>query len=91
MSKTIICRCEDVTLLEIEEAIAHGKTDIESIKRYLSLGTGPCQSKNCMAILTKILVEKGLLNESDAQPITSRPPVHMTPLKYFAGQESEDE
>ena len=41
--KTIICRCEDITLVEVEEALALGYRDVESIKRYLALGTGACQ------------------------------------------------
>ena len=89
MSKTVVCRCEDITLEEIRQAIADGMTDIESLKRYLAIGTGPCQSKNCLVALTQILIEEGLLEPDSAHPIVSRPPTFMTPLKYFAGQEAE--
>lgn len=91
MSKTIICRCEDVTAKEIKKAIADGHHDIESLKRYLSIGTGPCQAKNCLALLTRILIEEGILSVEDALPIVSRPPVFMTPLKYFTGTIKESD
>ena len=90
MSKTIVCRCEDVTLEEIRGQIAQGLTDIESLKRKLALGTGPCQSKNCVVTLTRILIEEGLLDPKDAIPITSRPPLFMTPLKNFAGKHESE-
>ena len=32
--KRIVCRCEDVTLEELERAVALGHRDIESLKRY---------------------------------------------------------
>src|SRR5580658_5907448 len=33
MAKVMACRCEDVTLHELEDAIARGHTDLESLKR----------------------------------------------------------
>lgn len=89
MSKTIICRCEDVTLDEITKAIACGYRDIESIKRYLAIGTGPCQAKNCLTALTKILLEEGAMGKDDVRPIVSRPPLSMTPMNYFIGDKRE--
>ena len=43
--KTLVCRCEDVTLHELEGAMARGYEDIESVKRYTGFGTGWCQGK----------------------------------------------
>jgi len=87
MGKTIICRCEDVTLEEVRDAIAAGYSDIESLKRYLAVGTGPCQAKTCVVALIKVLIEEGRLDPSDAAPIAARQPIYMTELKYFAGSE----
>jgi len=82
--KTLLCRCEDVTEPEVRDAIRHGMRDIESIKRYLSVGTGPCQGKNCLAQLAAILMEEGVAAEN-IQPMVSRPPLAWTPLGAFAG------
>jgi bacterioferritin-associated ferredoxin len=90
MAKTILCRCEDVTEDEIHEAIDNGMTDIESLKRYLAIGTGPCQAKNCMARMTLLLIKRGLLDPEKAAPIVARPPIFMTELKYFAGREEPE-
>ncbi len=87
--KTIICRCEDVTVEEVREAIAHGMRDIESIKRYLAVGTGPCQGKNCLVHIAEVLRAEGVPVE-DIHPMISRPPLSWAPLAAFAGEKEED-
>jgi len=46
--KVILCRCEDVTLADIQHAVAAGYADLEEVKRYTGFGTGPCQGKECL-------------------------------------------
>jgi NAD(P)H-nitrite reductase large subunit len=73
VKKTIVCRCEDVTLHDLLDAIARGYADVESLKRYTGFGTGWCQGKGCVALCARLLVEGG---GSAALPITPRPPIH---------------
>jgi bacterioferritin-associated ferredoxin len=82
VSKTLACRCEDVTLHDLDDAIARGHTDIESLKRYTGFGTGWCQGKWCVALCAQRLVERG---GSAAAPITPRPPVRPVALGDLAG------
>jgi NAD(P)H-nitrite reductase large subunit len=82
MPKTLACRCEDVTLADLEDAIARGHTDIESLKRYTGFGTGWCQGKWCVALCARVLESHG---GSAAIPITPRPPIHPIPLADLAG------
>jgi NAD(P)H-nitrite reductase large subunit len=82
LSKALACRCEDVTLHDLEDGIARGHTDIESLKRYTGFGTGWCQGKWCVALCARLLVEKG---GTAALPITPRPPVHPIALGDLAG------
>ena len=82
MGKTLVCRCEDVTLHELEEAIRRGHDDIESLKRYTGFGTGWCHGKGCVAMCARLLVERGGNAEL---PITPRPPFHPLPLADLAG------
>ena len=44
-NKAIICRCEDVTLADLQHTISLGYKSIEEVKRYTGLGTGPCVGK----------------------------------------------
>lgn len=82
MGKTIVCRCEDVTLSELHHAIERGHDDLESLKRYTGFATGYCQGKSCLALCTTLLREKG---GSADMPITPRPPFHPAPLAALAG------
>jgi bacterioferritin-associated ferredoxin len=81
MTKAFACRCEDVTLHDVEDAIARGHTDIESLKRYTGFGTGWCQGKWCVALTAHFLVERG---GSASLPITPRPPLHPLALADLA-------
>ena len=77
----MVCRCEDVTLHELEEAVERGHDDIESLKRYTGFGTGSCQGKGCVALCARLLAERG----GDARlPITPRPPFHPLRLADLA-------
>jgi sarcosine oxidase subunit beta len=69
-----LCRCEDVTLAEIDHAIALGLTTIEELKRYTGLGTGPCQGKECTFALADLLCRRGLASPQTIEPFTARPP-----------------
>lgn len=82
MSKTLVCRCEDVTLHELEDAIRRGYNDLESLKRYTGFGTGWCQGKSCVALCARALAEHG---GSADMPITPRPPFHPLRMADLAG------
>lgn len=82
MKKTVVCRCEDVTLHELEVAIERGHTDMESAKRYTGFATGWCQGKYCLAACARVLRERGLSAEL---PITPRPPYHPISFASLAG------
>lgn len=85
--KILVCRCEDVTLEELEEAISKGQRDLESLKRYTGFGTGFCQGKSCVALCAQLLTERG---GSATLPITPRPPYHPLPLGVLAGLSEPD-
>jgi len=82
MAKTLVCRCEDVTIQELDHAIEKGYADVESLKRYTGFGTGWCQGKSCLALCSRILRERG---GSAELPFTPRPPVHPVTLGALAG------
>lgn len=79
--KTLVCRCEDVSLHELEHAIELGHRDIESVKRYTGFGTGWCQGKGCLALCARLLAERG---GDPGKGITPRPPYHPTSIADLA-------
>ena len=81
-AKVLVCRCEDVTLHELEHAIALGHRDIESLKRYTGFGTGVCQGKSCLMTCAKVLHAHG---GDPGSGITARPPYPPATLAALAG------
>ena len=84
MSKIVVCRCEDVTLADLEHAVKKGYRDIEEVKRYTGFGTGPCQGKECLAVVACALSKINAQDPSTIPPFTSRPPLAPTPLRLLA-------
>lgn len=52
-----ICRCEEVTLAEIEEAIAQGAKTLTAVKVRTGAGMGVCQGMTCRRNIERMLRE----------------------------------
>jgi len=86
----IICRCEDVSLADIHQALDMGYRDFESIKRILRVGMGPCQGQTCA-----YLVQREIANYLKVHPETvkihkTRPLTTGVVLKDIAESQDED-
>jgi bacterioferritin-associated ferredoxin len=82
--KIVLCRCEDVTLADLEHCVTRGYLDIEEVKRYTGFGTGPCQGKECLRTVALHIARATQRPLEAIAPFTSRPPLAPTELKFFA-------
>jgi len=80
----VLCRCEDMTLADLAHSVARGYRDIEEVKRYTGFGTGPCQGKECLALVATQLAKLTKQPAEAIPPFTARPPLAPTPLKLLA-------
>jgi NAD(P)H-nitrite reductase large subunit len=87
-NKTFICRCEDLTQEEIEQAIEEGFTTLDELKCKLRLGMGPCQGRSCLSLTKQVICKKTGKNHSEIKMPASRPP--LTPL-YLGTLASEND
>ena len=87
MKDEYICRCEEVTRQEIEEAIADGATTISGIKRRTRAGMGLCQGRTCRRLITQMLSK--VKDAAEITPPASRPPVRA--IKIGEILEGEDD
>ncbi|MEM2021760.1 MAG: (2Fe-2S)-binding protein [Zestosphaera sp.] len=85
----ILCICEEVTLEEVERVVKEeGIKDIETLKRRLRLGMGPCGGRYCINTLLRMyqqLFGEPVRNKSDVElkvPL-SRPPTKPVYLYIF--------
>ncbi|MCR4432542.1 MAG: (2Fe-2S)-binding protein [bacterium] len=84
--KVIICRCEDITLEDVRNAIKEGYTSWDQLKRVLRIGMGPCGGKTCRILVLRELAQhlNVPIDEVKTRPTVVRPPLRATPLKVFA-------
>lgn len=85
--KIFICRCEDLTQEEIEQAIAEGYMTLEELKCKLRLGMGPCQGRSCLSLARRILCQKTEKTTGEITLPPSRPPVVPVSLGTLASDE----
>lgn len=84
---TIVCRCEEVTVGDIRQAIAEGATTVTGIKRRTRAGMGLCQGRTCSKLVTKMLSEALGTRPSEIMPDTARPPVKPVTFATLGGDE----
>lgn len=84
---TIVCRCEEINVDEIESAIQLGAHTFDDIKRLTRCGMGPCQSKICLNLVRSIISQA--LNQplSDIGPSRMRMPIKLTRLGVLANDQ----
>jgi bacterioferritin-associated ferredoxin len=81
--RTIVCRCEDLTLQDIRDVLTRGVTTIEEIKRLTRCGMGPCQGRNCRQVVAaEIARATGLRVDEVAMPVF-RPPTKPVKLELI--------
>jgi NAD(P)H-nitrite reductase large subunit len=75
MEEVFVCRCEEVTVKELEAAIADGAVTMNEIKRWTRAGMGLCQGKSCSKLVINMLAKKTGKAPSEIKPATYRNPV----------------
>ncbi|HTC10781.1 MAG TPA: NAD(P)/FAD-dependent oxidoreductase [Acetobacteraceae bacterium] len=54
----VVCRCEDVTVSELEDAVEKGCTDVNRVKAFTRCGMGPCQGRMCGPTVAQVIARK---------------------------------
>lgn len=81
---TIVCRCEDVTRQQIDDAVAAGCGDINQVKAATRCGMGPCQGRMCGDAAASIIATTVGSRERIGQ-LTARPPFRPVATKALTG------
>jgi bacterioferritin-associated ferredoxin len=54
---TIICRCEELTVEDVENAVAQGAETFDDVKRLTRAGMGLCQGKTCRTVISELIAQ----------------------------------
>ncbi len=71
----IVCRCEEVTVQDVYDAIEDGAIDVRGVKIRTRAGMGLCQGKSCEKQIQKIISQKTGAAPETILPDKKRPPV----------------
>ena len=85
-SHHIICKCMDVTRGELRCSVAEGFDAVETLKRYTSMGMGPCQGKQCYEAVARLAAQDTGMPAVEAMPTTMRPPFSPVSFGVLAGR-----
>ncbi|MBB4660579.1 (2Fe-2S)-binding protein [Conexibacter arvalis] len=56
--RMIVCRCEDVTLAQLEAALADGAASPAEVKHRTRAAMGACAGRTCRPLLERLLAER---------------------------------
>lgn len=80
---TLICRCEQITKQEIQEAIAAGFQTVSWVKRVTRTGMGICQGRICGYLVARLIAEQTGQDLTQIALDRVRPPVRPIPLDHL--------
>ena len=81
---TIVCRCEEITLKEIKDAMADGATHTKDIKRLTRIGMGPCEGRMCGPTLIEIMRRQPNVHPDALEFLPPRPSIKPVALGVLA-------
>jgi D-hydroxyproline dehydrogenase subunit alpha len=83
MPDTVLCRCEEVTRAELDEAVA-ASADLNVVKGLTRAGMGLCQGKSCQRQIAALVARRHGLPIAAVAAATPRLPVRPVPIGAIA-------
>lgn len=85
MKSTIVCRCEEVTLEQLEQTAKQFNCSPRELKLRTRAGMGFCGGRTCRPAVDKVLLNVTDLRPSDHVPLKVQPPVRPISLSSLGG------
>jgi NADPH-dependent 2,4-dienoyl-CoA reductase/sulfur reductase-like enzyme len=86
---TVVCRCEEVTLAGLEQAI-DATDDVNVVKGFTRAGMGLCQGRNCQRQIEAAIARRHGRNLGELPAATPRSPARPVALAAIADAGVED-
>jgi thioredoxin reductase len=83
--ETVICRCEEVSFGQIEDALAEDLTMIGAVKRQTRVGMGRCQGRYCAPVLDTLMGAKLGYERDEYSGFAPRVPIRPVRIADLAG------
>jgi NADPH-dependent 2,4-dienoyl-CoA reductase/sulfur reductase-like enzyme len=82
--ETIVCRCEDVTLAEVEANILPGSRDPNAVRALTRASMGMCQGRTCARQIASIVARATGQSVMSGATLSPRPPLKPVPIGLIA-------
>lgn len=89
MNELIICRCEEVSLEDIERTAEIYECSAREVKLRTRAGMGYCGGRTCRPAVDAVLREVTGENTTDQIPLKVQPPVRPVPLSTLGGTKND--
>jgi NADPH-dependent 2,4-dienoyl-CoA reductase/sulfur reductase-like enzyme len=83
-AETLACRCEEVSIAEVDGALAQGARTLQAVKLLTRLGMGPCQGRICAPAMALRMAHTVGKSAADSGRISPRPPIKPATLGALA-------
>ena len=80
----IVCRCEEITAAELNDAVAAGNDDLNRVKAFTRCGMGPCQGRLCGPVAAEVVARALGRPVAEIGQLRVRLPVRPLPLAELA-------
>lgn len=90
MQHLTICRCEEVTLKELEETAEKFNCTARELKLRTRAGMGFCGGRTCRPAVDKVIMDLTKENPTDHIPLKVSPPVRPISLVDLGGEKTDD-
>ncbi|MAX40138.1 MAG: hypothetical protein CME33_26660 [Gimesia sp.] len=84
---TLVCRCEEVALSDVQTALDQGARGLQAVKLLTRLGMGPCQGRNCAPHVGMHLCHATGRTHEQVGRINPRPPLKPVTFGALAAME----
>ena len=81
----VVCRCEEVSVAEIDRVIAHGCPGPNQAKAFTRCGMGPCLGRMCATAVSEIFAERRRTSVGAVGHYRIRPPIKPLSVGELAG------
>lgn len=87
---TVICRCENVTVGAVRQAVKEGANELNELKIMTRSGMGPCQGRMCGAALAELVAAELSVSPEKTGLLNIRAPLRLLPLEEIAAMPLEE-
>ncbi len=92
-NETVLCRCEDVTLGQVKEAVQMGAATLKEVKMATRCGMGNCQGRICERPVSAAIADALSCEPAHDEGLghyAIRPPLHPLPAQFLSEAQSDD-